>query len=78
MTLSVLFYSVSMTSEDETIFLSRETRFEANITVATLMANVNFTRVDGSPKFLFNIPPPPPPSTTLNTHDNHYVKYSNS
>ena len=46
--LSVVFYSVSMTTSGETVFLSRETRFGANITTATLQANVDFTRVDGT------------------------------
>ena len=46
--LSVVFYSVSMTTAGETVFLSRETRFGANITTATLQANVDFTRVDGT------------------------------
>lgn len=50
--LSVVFYGVSMMSQGEVVTLSRETRFEANITVETLEANVAFTRIDGRSKSL--------------------------
>ena len=47
MSFSVLYYSISMTQNQETVFLSRETRFEATISVETMETNVNFVRVDG-------------------------------